>query len=64
MRPGRVAEAVDGLQAMLRGIEEDVAFTRRQIGKDRLDECVMAAKARNSIDGPIPECLLSDGETG
>jgi protein-L-isoaspartate(D-aspartate) O-methyltransferase len=41
---------------MLLDIEDEVAYTRREIGRDALDPRVMAAMARVPRDRFIPEC--------
>ena len=46
---------MDDRKAMLRDIEAEVAFTRREIGKDALDERAMAAMARVPRERFIPE---------
>jgi protein-L-isoaspartate(D-aspartate) O-methyltransferase len=47
---------MDPHEAMLLDIEEEVAYTRREIGKDALDKRVMAAMAIVPRDRFIPEC--------
>jgi protein-L-isoaspartate(D-aspartate) O-methyltransferase len=49
-------EPMDPHKAMLLDIEDEVAYTRREIGKDALDERVMAAMASVPRDRFIPEC--------
>lgn len=39
-------ETTDDREAMLHDIKHQVAFTRDEIGKDALDECVLAAIAK------------------
>ncbi len=50
---------------MLRDIEQEVVFTRREIGKDALDERVLAAMAKAPRERFIPEpyrsCAFSNG---
>jgi len=48
-------EAMDDRAAMLRDIEDEVALTRREIGKEALDERVMAAMARVPRERFVPE---------
>jgi protein-L-isoaspartate(D-aspartate) O-methyltransferase len=43
-------------EAMLLDIVDEVTYTRREIGRDALDERVMAAMARVPRDRFIPEC--------
>jgi protein-L-isoaspartate(D-aspartate) O-methyltransferase len=47
----------DGLQGMLRDIRWEVEVTRRDIGKDALDERVMAAMAEVPRQRFVPEAL-------
>jgi len=47
--------ALAGRAAMLRTIEDEVAYTRREIGKDALDERVMAALAKVPRELFVPE---------
>lgn len=58
-------ETMDDRQAMLRDIEEEVAFTRGEIGKDALDKRVLAAIAKVPRERFIPEphrsCAFSNG---
>ena len=48
-------EAMDDRAAMLRDIEEEVALTRREIGKEALQERVMAAMAKVPRERFVPE---------
>lgn len=50
-------ELAPGIRAMLRDIEQEVAYTRSEIGKDALDPRVMAALARVPRERFIPEPL-------
>ena len=50
-----VWEVMDDRAAMLRDIEEEVALTRREIGKEALQERVMAAMAKVPRERFVPE---------
>jgi protein-L-isoaspartate(D-aspartate) O-methyltransferase len=49
------AAAREGRAAMLRDIEDEVAYTRREIGRDAFDERVMAAMASVPRELFVPE---------
>ncbi len=53
--PALEESVLEGRAAMLRDIEDEVVYTRREIGKDAFDERVMAAMASVPREEFVPE---------